>query len=166
MKTNGTLNEVLANIGLEKTACAQSVGSTAVEDHIFELLKTASPGGIKEMEKNAAAFGRIASLAFVDELHKIAGELPASIVVDVPPEAPISSADLAAAANAVATTAAMSEQNMEKDEQTMDIQGALASGDPNVIKMKIEELNASGDPEKIALAQALASRAKGRGLAV
>jgi len=138
------------------------VKTETTQDEIFEMIKTASSSDEQEMAKTAAAYGRISARAFWDEIQKIATELPAEVIADLPDSAPVSSADLAAAADAVATAASMPEQAITKDEEPMRIQGILATGDPVLIQQKIDELLNSGDGERQQLGQALAARFSAR----
>ncbi len=151
------LLDMLETSKLEKTASAKPTETpeSGKADSILELIKTASANAEPEMEKNASAYGRIAARSFYDELCKIATEIPAEIVAQLPEQAPVSSQDLAAAAHAVALTASMAEQNQEKDDLSMRIQGVLASKDPAAIQAMKDELLSSGDPEKQKLGLAL-----------
>lgn len=163
---NKSLSELLQDLTSEPSMSKEAAAAPAPAqadvspvDQIYELLKTASSSE-EEFSMNCAAGGAIAGRAFMDELMKIAEELPAAVVANLPPETPISSKDLAIAAHVISATAAnMSEQNVEKDEQAMRLTNAAASGDKGEVAVLIEELKKSNDPEKQKLGLALASLA-------
>ena len=129
--------------------------STGV-DEIYELLKTASADQT-EFDANCSAGGRIVARAMFDEFNKIAAELPAEVIANIPPSAPISSQELSEAASVVAATAAtLTEQNMEKDEQVMRLTSAKVMGNDPELNVMIDELLNSNDQEKQALGKRLA----------